>query len=486
MYHKINNDNEVYFFESIEYNIRSEDNSINEAILASLKDLDSTFFVEHSDSEDKDEFNSISDDELESDDDISSNKLNEFKFIDIPDSYIENKIYNNLKSKVKQFFEKGKCLCHSKQSCFSQIGYEKFLARQAEFESLEKNMRDMVIKGQLAAFQKNKDTKKVVSDDRKNVRFRYCYNDDVPVCLNTYLTLVGVSRTYLDNIKRHLQEHGFEERRHGNTSRAPKNINRIEVNYEIARDLYKFLKNYSNIHGMPSPGRHCNKISMLIVFLPTSFNYASVYQDYIQAYKDKHGSDTRIISESTFTNIWKSLIPSLQFMSAKSDLCETSTEDGKRNSNIVKSHISFKTFDGCAHIAYDWAQNMQIPYSLQQIRALYFKRSQKVHLFGICNTSNFPHTQQINYIIDEAKMPDDGKQGKGIMHPGVISYKDSLKDNYANFTVRSFSFNVDTLPSILGVRPLSLKRQEELHKEIAPYIDLPFRDITCPQPKVQK
>ncbi|CAG8784596.1 25813_t:CDS:1, partial [Dentiscutata erythropus] len=207
---------------------------------------------------------------------------------------------------------------------------------------------------------------------------------------------------------------------------------------------------------MPSPRRHCNKISMPIVFLPTSFNYTSVYRDYVQAYKDKHGSDAHIMSESTFTNIWKSLIPSLQFMSAKSDLCETceimkmniqyttqhekkleltndylahlnhaqeerdyynvnivkATEDGKRNSNIVKSQISFKIFDGCAHIAYDWAQNVQIPYSPQQIGALYFKSSRKVHLFGICNTGNFPHTQQINYIIDKAEMPDDGKQGK--------------------------------------------------------------------------
>ncbi|CAG8700232.1 10312_t:CDS:1, partial [Dentiscutata heterogama] len=83
----------------MEYNICSEDNNITEAILASLKDLNSTFFVKCLYSKDEDEFKSISDDELESDNNIPSNKLNEFKFIDVPDSYIKDKIYDDLKSK---------------------------------------------------------------------------------------------------------------------------------------------------------------------------------------------------------------------------------------------------------------------------------------------------------------------------------------------------------------------------------------------------
>jgi len=37
-----------------------------------------------------------------------------------------------------------------------------------------------------------------------------------------------------------------------------------------------------------------------------------------------------------------------------------------------------------------------------------------VHLFRVCNTSNFSHTEQTNYVIDEAEMPDDGKLGKGV------------------------------------------------------------------------
>ncbi|RIB21013.1 hypothetical protein C2G38_2177811 [Gigaspora rosea] len=324
------------------YNIRSHDDSINEVILSVLKELDDTFFADYSGSKGE-VSNSVLDDESISDDDfpdIPLNKLNEFNFVDVPDNYIEDKIYDDLKLKVKKFFDK------------------------AEFESLEKNMRDMVIKGQLLAFQRNENTDKVTNDDRKNLRFSYCYNHDIPVCLDTYLNLVGVGRTYLKNIKQHLQEHCLEER-------------------------------------------------MAIL-----------------ACKDKYGKDARILAKSTFTNIWKSLMPSLQFMSLKTDLCESqkerdyynaniisAVEDSKHNPNVVGSQILFKSFSG----------------------------ESTVHLFGVCNTGNFPHTQQTNYAIDEAEMPDDGEQ-------------DDLQDNYESFTIRPFSFNADTPLPTIDVKPLSQKR----------------------------
>ncbi|KAF0439680.1 chaperonin: PROVISIONAL [Gigaspora margarita] len=138
---------------------------------------------------------------------------------------------------------------------------------------------------------------------------------------------------------------------------------------------------------------------MPIVFLSTSYNYAPVYRDYVQASKDEYGNDVRRAQKERDyynNNIVKAV------------------EDGKRNQITVNSQIPFKTFEGLAHIAYDWAQNVQIPYSPQQVGTLYFKSPRKVHLFGVCNKGNFPNAQQTNYVIDEAEMPNDGKQGKGV------------------------------------------------------------------------
>ncbi|RGB37405.1 hypothetical protein C1646_756931 [Rhizophagus diaphanus] len=230
--------------------------------------------MEYGNSEDEKDSNIIpnnnDDDEITSDFDNNSN-LNNFEFEEIPDNYIEDKIYHNLKLKVKEFFKKEK----------------------SEFESLDKNMQDMVIKGQLMSFQKDENTRKVN------------------------------------------EKHGIKECIYGNTGKAPKNINHIKVNYYIASDIFLFLKNYSNVYGMPSPEQHFNEISMPVVFLLTSFSYTSIYRDYIQAYKEKHEPEICVMVESTFVKIWKSLIPSLQFIFPKFDLCE--------NCETMKMDIQYTT-----------------------------------------------------------------------------------------------------------------------------------------------
>ncbi len=499
------------------------------------------------------------------------------------------------------------------------------------------------------------------------MRCKYKFNNDLPICCNTYQVFVRVGHTYLDNIIKHLKEYGLEERIHGNTGKVPKNMKRVEINYDLACEIYNFLKNYADIHGLPLPDWNFNKIFMPIVFLPTSYSYLSVYRDYVQAYKNKYGEEKRVIAESTFRKIWKVLIPLLQFMSSKSDLCENcemmkldiqhttehekklavtekylahlnhakqerdyyntnikcAVEDGKRNPNSIRSQISFKSFEGSAHITYDWAQNVQIPYSPQQIGSLFFRSPRKVHLFEVCNTENFPYTEQTNYVIDEGEMPNDGKQGKGVnctislvwhaiqkynhgekklvitcdncvsqnknnyflffyswlinhglyeeielnfmipghtkficdscfglikilyrkskvntvddvvsiinrsttvhlntsqcylnregfqyynfkdyfqmfkklpniqkyhhfyfisQHPRVVFYKDRPEDDYKNAIVHNFSFDFNITSFTINVRSLFLKRQEELYKEITPYVELSFRSITCPKP----
>ncbi|CAG8455593.1 9643_t:CDS:2 [Cetraspora pellucida] len=214
----------------MDYNIRSNDHYANDVILTALEDLENMFFVESSDYE---ESNSISDNDdneevLDISDDINLDRLNEFEFVEASNNYIEDKIYNNLKLIW-------------------------FLVCRVGFESLDKTMWDMVIKGQLMAFQKEDNTKKTSSDNRKYFHLNYYYNNDIQICYNTYLALAGVSHKYLENIKQHLQDHGLEEHIHSNTGRAPKNMNRIEVNYNVACEVFKFLKNYSDVYGLPSP-----------------------------------------------------------------------------------------------------------------------------------------------------------------------------------------------------------------------------------------
>src|ERR1044072_1672520 len=268
----------------MEYGIYFENENANKTILEALEELNNNFFIEISSSES--EKNTSDDDEnvLIVSEDENFERLDEihlinFEFVENSDNYIEDKVYEDLKLKVKELFKSGKCSCHPK--CYEKIGYERFLERRMEFESLDKKMRDMVIKGQLMAFQKDENTKKVAADNRKYLRFNYNYNHSISICRTTYEMLVGVGHKYIDAIIKHLREHGLEERIHGNTGKVPKNMNRVEVNYNVSCEIYGFLKNYSNVHGIPSPGWHFNKISSSVIFLPTNYNYDSVYRDYV-------------------------------------------------------------------------------------------------------------------------------------------------------------------------------------------------------------
>ncbi|CAG8572773.1 8733_t:CDS:2, partial [Scutellospora calospora] len=226
--------------------------SANNDISTALAELNDIFFVEDSSSESE---LIILDNEIKSESDNdksfnSSNKiyLNSFEYIDNPNNYIKDKAYDDLKLK-------------------------------------------------LMAFQKDENMKKVTATNRKYLQFNYCFNNSLLVCCTIYEALVGVNHKYIDTIIQYLKEYSLDKHIHSNISKSPKNINRVEINYDI--------------------------ISMPVIFLRTSYSYASVYHDYIQAFKAEYPNEIHIIAESTFTKVWKTLILSLQFILLKSDLCET-------------------------------------------------------------------------------------------------------------------------------------------------------------------
>ena len=101
------------------------------------------------------------------------------------------------------------------------------------------------------------------------------------------------------------------------------------------------------------------------------------------------------------------------------------------------------------------------------------------------NGEGFQYYDYKNYFQKFKKLPNIQKYHHFYFtskNPGVVFYKERLEDDYKSAIICNFSFDSDILPSTINVRTLTLKRQEELHKEIAPYVDLPFRDITCPKP----
>ena len=95
----------------MKYSIYFSNNNANETILTALKELNNTFFIENSNSESKKSIlNNYTSDSNNNIKNLETNfnkiYLNNFEFVKNPDNYIEDKIYNDLKLKIKNFLKK--------------------------------------------------------------------------------------------------------------------------------------------------------------------------------------------------------------------------------------------------------------------------------------------------------------------------------------------------------------------------------------------
>ncbi|KAF0375117.1 chaperonin: PROVISIONAL [Gigaspora margarita] len=178
--------------------------------------------------------------------------------------------------------------------------------------------------GQLMVFEYNQTNEDTNENTKK--KFNYHFNNNIKLCKNTYLKLIGIGNDYLIQVKKNLVTKGLVERVHGNTKRIPK------------------IKNHTTIN---------QTVSTLVLHL------------LVRRSKQKAEKE------------WEYY-----------------------RSNILTSTILPDT----GHVCYDWAQNVPVPYSPQQIGTTYFKYALQAHIFGICNTGQNP-AQQLNYVIAKNEFP---------------------------------------------------------------------------------
>ena len=70
--------------------------------------------------------------------------------------------------------------------------------------------------------------------------------------------------------------------------------------------------------------------------------------------------------------------------------------------------VDYCSIDATAHYSYDWAQNVYVPHSDQQVSKFYYLSPRKVHLFGIQDETV---REQINYVLDENELIGKGPNG---------------------------------------------------------------------------
>ena len=132
----------------------------------------------------------------------------------------ENK-YNNLTEYEKAInFIKTGCNC----GCSNKIPKEEFSELRENFQALTKPKQDIFLMAQLRSMDGEaiNTRQRLKMKSRVNKRTFYCWNRNTPICQKTYLNMLGIGRSYFENIREHLIKNGLLSRIHGNVKRMPK------------------------------------------------------------------------------------------------------------------------------------------------------------------------------------------------------------------------------------------------------------------------
>ena len=122
--------------------------------------------------------------------------------------------------------------------------------------------------------------------------------------------MLGVGRTYFENVRNHLATNDIVSRIHGNIKRMLRWKTKIAIDLTIATAVKNFLENYAEIHKLPNPGRNVNRITQSLTLLPAETSYKSVYRDFIAGLEND--STLKLLKYDAFRKLWHQLTPYIQ------------------------------------------------------------------------------------------------------------------------------------------------------------------------------
>src|SRR2546429_5493813 len=94
------------------------------------------------------------------------------------------------------------------------------------------------------------------------------------------------------------------------------------IDKDAATVVKNFLLNYAEVHGLPSPVRNVNRVTLSIIFLPAEMSYRSVHRDFLAGLEDNNNK-LHNLKYDAFRKLWHQLTPNIQIMSPRTDLCDT-------------------------------------------------------------------------------------------------------------------------------------------------------------------
>ena len=289
--------------------------------------------------------------------------------------------------------------------------------------------------------------------DRTRTRLASTFHG-VPVCIDAFHFLHDISRRVTRDLKQHFEQHGLEPKVHGNvykTSLAK------ALPFEMRENAVKFIENYALTHALVLPGRTPGTKNPDILLLPCGTTKTKVYDLFVEACGDNSS-----MSYVMFCKMWKTFLPGVCIQRPRTDLCITCKQDtlslqklralddeartdllsrSLKHLEVVaqqRDHYKSSIADARAtlptsvsfgdtadasvvqHYSFDFAQQIFIPNSSQQVGPIYFLVPYKLALFGImCE----PLCKMVVYVIPEAVLVSKGSNMViSLLHHFLMKY----------------------------------------------------------------
>jgi len=177
-----------------------------------------------------------------------TNIYNKNKIIDdqIIDSEEQIEIDHDINHYVENLLGKDYC---QKKCLKMNVNFNDVKTRYKCFLDLKKTEQDIFLKGVLSASLRNERTTK--GEKRRKLANVYFF-EGIEICKIAFRGIYGISEKRWKNIRSHFDNFDIQPRTHSLTGR----VGNKAISFDGILQIIQFILNYSNINGLPSPGKY--------------------------------------------------------------------------------------------------------------------------------------------------------------------------------------------------------------------------------------
>ena len=324
---------------------------------------------------------------------------------------------------------------------------------QLSVAEMTRDEKDLFVLGLLESSQYSAD---VTTKGKKRSKSWYKYSCfGMDVCVTAFRTVYSIGTKQLENLRKHLNQHGPVPRVHKNRGKKPKHA----LMFPMVQDAVTFLKAYAERFGIPHPAPLHGRTGTPPAYLHAGCTMLSIHKEYVTSCQE---AERAVVGYDSFRGIWHQCLPHIKIMTPRTDVCEK-CEDYRRQvvaavseaakvnacealtahvhgAQVERDNYRAKTVEArqeldalgdelrmppcapcsqalaCVHYTFDFAQNVGLPQSARQEGPMYYKVPRKIQIFGV-NNEAVP--RQVNYLLDENDTI--GADGKHCHGPNTVA-----------------------------------------------------------------